>query len=191
MHLPQALRLGELFDALGHGREAELESKLDDRGDDGCVLRALAEAVHEGAVDLDDVDRHQVLEVRERGVAGAEIVDRELDAELLELGQRLVRAPGIQHDGALGELETEEAGSPCRRSAAATSATISPCVSWRSERLTDISSRRADALGAPGRGLAAGLVEHPAADGDDRPDCSAIGMKSSGAISAPSGGASA
>ena len=74
---------------------AERVGELDDRGDDRAVVAALDDAVDEGLVDLDHVDRQQVLEVRERGVADAEVVDRELHAERLEpLQHARARPPG-------------------------------------------------------------------------------------------------
>src|SRR5262249_32751683 len=78
------LRLG--LDAFGDGlhahRVGEADHALDDRG----VLLVGPEAVHEAAIDLDRVDGH-ALEVDERAVAGAEVVDGEADAELLEVGE--------------------------------------------------------------------------------------------------------
>ena len=59
------------------------------RGDRG-VLRVVLDALDEGPVDLDHVDR-EAAKLAERREAGAEVVDRDAHAEvveLLELGAR-------------------------------------------------------------------------------------------------------
>ncbi len=61
---------------------------------------------HERAVDLHLVDR-QALEVAERRVAGAEVVDREHDAHLAQAAQDRARAHRVGDDHALGDLELE------------------------------------------------------------------------------------
>ena len=60
----------------------------------------------EGAVDLHDADR-KVLHVRERRVTGAEVVDRERDAEIVQLHQPGPFALFVDRDERLGELERE------------------------------------------------------------------------------------
>src|ERR1700754_1735760 len=64
--------------AVGHG---------DDCGDDGAVAAALVDLGDELAVDLHPVDG-EVAEVAERGVAGAEVVEGDADAEVAELHER-------------------------------------------------------------------------------------------------------
>ena len=64
---------------------------------------------HEAAVDLQEIDR-EVLEVAERGQAGAEVIQRELAAQLL---QRLDEAIGLRearHRRGLGDLEADLRG---------------------------------------------------------------------------------
>ena len=100
---PWRARRSALLDALGD-RDQTGRGELDDGAMD--VLWPSARP-HERPVDLDDVDGHEVLEMRERRVPRTEVVDRELDAESLELGQRLVRVVGVEHDRALGDLEAE------------------------------------------------------------------------------------
>ena len=84
--LPQPVALGGRLDALGDRAEAEVGRQVDDRGDDALVLLVGAHALHERLVDLDEGQR-QAAEVRERGVAGAEVVEAHLDAE--EVDERL------------------------------------------------------------------------------------------------------
>ena len=79
------------FDAFGHGAEAEGAGEIDDELADRELRRVDGDVVDEGLVDLQDVER-QAAEVVERGVAGAEVVDRESDAEVLELTQTVAAA---------------------------------------------------------------------------------------------------
>ena len=63
------------------GREAEAGGEAQDRVDDRVVLAVGGHAVDERLVDLDRVDRQQRLELAERRVADAEVVDREPHAD--------------------------------------------------------------------------------------------------------------
>ena len=59
---------------------------LDHRLGDGGIVGIAGDVADEGAVDLDGVDR-QMLQVRQRGMAGAEIVDGDSYAHLLDGAQ--------------------------------------------------------------------------------------------------------
>src|SRR4051794_11282994 len=69
-----------VFDALGGDHQAELVPEVDRGADDDLVLRVLTERGHESPVDLQLVHR-KLLEVSERRVAGAEVVDGDLAAQ--------------------------------------------------------------------------------------------------------------
>ena len=92
----EAAQLRELrlvFDPLGDHVEREGPRHADDRLDDRRPLLLDAERVDEGAVDLERVEREAV-EVGERRVAGAEVVEDEPHAELAErLQGRLGASP--------------------------------------------------------------------------------------------------
>ena len=108
----QAAEDGELLlglDALGGDLEAERVGHGHDRGDERGVVGVGAEPVDERSVDLHGVDR-EPLEVAERRVAGAEVVDRQVDAERLEVGEGLLEVVDVLHEHALGQLEAEVAG---------------------------------------------------------------------------------
>ncbi len=62
----------------------------DDCARDRVVVVAHAGARHERAVDLERLDR-EALEVRERRVPGAEVVDREVHAERAQRAERVDR----------------------------------------------------------------------------------------------------
>ena len=128
------------------------------------------EAVHERAVDLDRVER-QVLEVRERRVAGPEVVEDEPDAELAQRPQRPRPGLGLVHQDALGDLELEEVrrAARSRRGSSPTCSTRSGWVNWRADRLTLITSCDPGSAVHPCARLAAGGFQHPAADRDDQP----------------------
>ena len=67
------------------------------------------DAGHERPVDLDRVER-QVLEVRQRRVAGPEVVEHEADTQVAQAAKRPDARLGLVHQHALGDLELEGAG---------------------------------------------------------------------------------
>ena len=69
----------------------------------------LGQPADERAIDLQDVDREPV-QVRERRIAHAEVVDREAHAERLQFAEALQVDLGVLHDRALGQLDHEVAG---------------------------------------------------------------------------------
>ena len=66
-------------------------------------------AADEALVDLDLVER-RLLQIAERAIAGAEIVEREADAERLQLGEGLVGGIAFGEEHAFGDLELEPLG---------------------------------------------------------------------------------
>src|SRR5690348_3253895 len=64
------------LDTFGDGMEPEALGKPQQMAEEHLVVGAAAEIADEGAVDLDGVDR-QGLQMPQRGVAGAEIVERD------------------------------------------------------------------------------------------------------------------
>src|ERR1700712_595627 len=79
---------------------------MEDRPDDDAVVGVGGEIADEGAVDLELV-AVEVLEVGERGIAGAEVVESEADAQLIDLADRLAGARRVGHRHLLGDLELE------------------------------------------------------------------------------------
>ena len=82
--LAQLRELPVGLDALGDGDEAERVGEAHEVGGDGRVLRVVLDALDEGQVDLDDVDR-EAAEVLERREPGAEVVERDADAVVVQL----------------------------------------------------------------------------------------------------------
>src|SRR3954468_7115451 len=81
----QRVELPTRLDALRHDRQAQCVTEAHHRGDDRGVLALDAEAGYEGEIDLYRAER-EPLEVAERRVAGAEIVDRQPDTQRLQRG---------------------------------------------------------------------------------------------------------
>src|SRR6267143_263906 len=102
--LPQHRRRGLVLYPFGDDRQPEAMAEVDRGADDGGAVAVGRHVEDEGLIDLDFAHR-EPLEVGERGVAGAEVVDRDLDPGLM---QPLERAFGFaRDDGALRDLETE------------------------------------------------------------------------------------
>ena len=80
--------------------------QLDHRAHEHRRIVAGQHVADERLVDLDRIHR-QLLQVAQAGVAGAEVVDEQLDAEPLEAHQRVQRPGRILHQRALGELELD------------------------------------------------------------------------------------
>ena len=70
------------FDALGDRHQAERVGEAGQVGRDGRVLGALPDVLDERAVDVIKVDR-EAAQVGERREAGAEVVDRDPDTEVV------------------------------------------------------------------------------------------------------------
>ena len=70
------------------------------------IVQVVRQAVDEGFVDFQHVQR-QAFEVAERGVAGTEIVDGQLQAECLEIMKDLQGLLGAVHDEAFGDLQLQ------------------------------------------------------------------------------------
>src|SRR5258706_2948280 len=101
--LQRLARLRELH-ALGEDAEAEVVREVDRAAHHGAVAGVGDEAGHERAIDLDLVDR-EALEMGERGVAGAEIVEGESHADAFQAREDGDRALRFGDERALRELE--------------------------------------------------------------------------------------
>ena len=107
---PAQLReLGLVLDPLGDHVQREGAGHADDRLDDRRALLLDPERVDEGAVDLQRVEGEAV-EVGERGVAGAEVVEDEPHADLAERLQGGHRGGRLLDQDALGDLQAQVDG---------------------------------------------------------------------------------
>ena len=71
-----------VLDPFGDGFNAEMARQIDQRAHEEAVVGRTRDVLNEGAVDLDDVDA-EAAQAAKRGVAGAEIVHRDLRAQRL------------------------------------------------------------------------------------------------------------
>src|SRR5690554_279166 len=76
--------------ALGHGDDAELARHVQTGVEDGALRGVVCGAVHEAAVEL-ELGEGDVAQLRERGMAGAEVVDGQSDALESQPGEDLQR----------------------------------------------------------------------------------------------------
>jgi hypothetical protein len=98
-----------VFDALGDDIHAEGAGEGEDGADDEAGFVIVDDALDEGAVDFEGVEG-EALEVVQRGVAGAEVVHVEADAEFFKGAHVALGGGGIGDEGALGDFEAEAAG---------------------------------------------------------------------------------
>ena len=89
--------------------QAQRMSHGNDRRGDRRVIGVNGDLPDEGPVDLERVQR-EVLQVAEGGVAGSEIVHRQVETHGPECVQRLGAFLVVVDQDALGELETEVPG---------------------------------------------------------------------------------
>src|SRR5437868_489657 len=87
-HLAQRDELPWLLDALGDDLEPEVPADLDHGPGQQRERGVVTEPGDERGIDLDDVQR-ELAQVGERGVAGPEVVDGQLHAQLVQAGQLL------------------------------------------------------------------------------------------------------
>src|SRR6185295_2220908 len=97
------------FHRLGDRRDAEQLADLVDRFDQRALDRAFVDVAHEAAVDLQEIDV-EVLEVRERRQAGAEIVEHKTAAARLQGADELLGAGEVRHRRGFGHLEQDARG---------------------------------------------------------------------------------
>src|SRR5580698_1409254 len=110
----QLLQLLPALDAFGDDGNPKVACHGDDGPDDGQVAGIRAQVAHKAAVDLDRIHR-PVLQVRQTGVPGAEVIDADVDAEVAKLGDGVfvelpVAAFAALENGTLGELDVQELG---------------------------------------------------------------------------------
>ena len=124
------------------------------------------ERLQERPVDLDRVDREQA-QVGERAVAAAEVVERDVHAEVADTAHDRGVAVGVVEHHRLGDLEGEQLGREpaARRARPGRRCTRSPDSNWRTETFTDTPTPGAMRL--PARAVDRRVAQHPRADLDD------------------------
>src|SRR4051794_25484086 len=100
---PQRGQLLRRLDAFGDGGHPEDGSQVDDGLDDG-LGRGILDRRGEAAVELEHVER-EVLQPGERGVAGAEVVERQAEAAFAQQEQLLAHRGDVRVEDPLAHLE--------------------------------------------------------------------------------------
>ena len=105
----QLIGLVLAFDALGHHAHAEGLAEPEHRTHQRGIVAAVRDSLHEAPVDLELRDR-EPLQVGERGVPRPEVVDRDAHPTVLQLGEQVVRTPGVGQHQVLGDLQGQARG---------------------------------------------------------------------------------
>ena len=106
---PQPAQQGGLLrvlDPLGDDAQAERRREAEDRPHDAQVATLGLKTGHEAAVDLEAVDGER-LEMAERGVAGAEIVEADAKSQRGEATQHRRDVLGVAHHQAFSDLKRQ------------------------------------------------------------------------------------
>ena len=109
LQIQHQLGLALGLDALGHGRHAQRARNADGGLDQHPVVLHRLRMSDEAAVDLDRVHR-QLVQTGQRGVTGAEVVQRQLHAQVLEVAQGQLHGFVLRRQ-ALGHLQLQALGS--------------------------------------------------------------------------------
>src|SRR5216684_3873411 len=91
------------LDSFRHHLQVKRLPHAHDGGDQGLASGAV-ERAHEGAVDLETVDR-ELAEVTQRRVAGTEVIDRQVDTQSPQATKDLERRLDVLHQDTLGDLQ--------------------------------------------------------------------------------------
>src|SRR5688572_2045261 len=151
--------LGPLRNRLLAGQVPDLV----DRADHLAVDRVVQHALDEAAVDLEEIDR-EMLQVAERREAGAEVVERELAAELLEGLDEAARLREVRDGRCLGDLEADLAAVYATAVELLDHVRQELVVAETLARQVDRAHRESPALVGLGHQPAECAVDHPAVD---------------------------
>ena len=102
----QDIALNLVFDPFGHQLELQAVRQRNDGRHHRRRIAGVVESLHERAVDLELADG-QLGEVRQRRIAGAEVVDRDAHAVLGEAVQHRPDVLQALHQAGFGDLEFE------------------------------------------------------------------------------------
>src|SRR6185369_17725785 len=94
------------LNSLGNDFHAEVSRQCRNGADDGIVVVG-RQPGYEGTIDLEVIKRETV-QITERRIAGAKIVDAQLHAEGTQLLEHQSRSLSVLHHHAFGDLELEE-----------------------------------------------------------------------------------
>ena len=155
------------FDAFGDDGEAQGLAHRNDRFGDRHVFGIMRNRVNEGTVDLERVDR-EALELRQRRVAGAEIVDGHAHAHGLDGAELLGRPSDIAHHHAFCDFELEQFRGHARILQHGDEVLQPIFVGELARRQVDRHAHGRQARTQPGDILCTRSLQHPLADRNDQ-----------------------
>jgi hypothetical protein len=85
----------------------QIDSQGDDRVRDGAIALVIGQIADKGTVDFQSIQR-ECLEVGERRIAGAEIIQGRLDAETMQAAHDVDGANRVAHQQALGNFQLQQ-----------------------------------------------------------------------------------
>src|ERR1700686_2157177 len=106
-HADQEIGGRAVLDPFGAHRQAELPAQSHGRADDGRIAGIGEQFEHEGAVDLQSIER-KFLQIAQARIAGAEIIEHDADAERPYSSEGVEHALLVQQQNILGHLEFEQ-----------------------------------------------------------------------------------
>src|SRR5262249_51839112 len=104
---PQKVELPFGFDTFGDHLEAHAVGEIDNGDSQRRIVRVADRLTYESPFDLERVER-ETLQVRQAGIARAEVVHREPHAQGLQLARHLQGFLGIAHEQRFGDLELDQ-----------------------------------------------------------------------------------
>ena len=147
------------LDAFGEDRNLQAVTEPDNRADDRHRVVIVFQIGNEGAIDLDLVEGEGV-QIGQRRIAGAEVVQRNLHAERLEPAQDRHRAGEVVDQHALGYFQLQ----PRRRQPGLQQDGVNETRQIAVMELDRRNIDRDDQRFGPARRLAAGLAQRPFAE---------------------------
>src|SRR5829696_5719787 len=173
--------LGLLLDALGDHPQAEEVGDAEDGVGQGRLLGPIQQAVHERLGQLEDVDG-EVAEIGQGRVAGAEVVDGQVDAEGPQAAEALQHGLLVGGQDTLGDLQHQLVGVEAGGVQGAGHVLEQVGLLELAHRQVDAEERVGleGEAALPVAGGLAGGVQDPAADGTISPVSSARATNSPG-----------
>ena len=136
---------------------------------DGGIGRVVEHAAHKRLVHLEFVD-FKPLQVGQAGVTGAKVVNGHQHPQRFQRRHLLLRGSGVVHQVGLGQLQLQPVGGHAAGLQHAVDLPHQLGVGQLGRRQVDRQlCPRQPPLLAPGHPLAAGLLQHPQANGHDQP----------------------
>src|SRR5712692_6338828 len=94
------------FDALGNHALLEVLAHINYRSDDSRVIRIARDLVDKGLINFQDING-KLPKIAEAGIAGAEVIHRQVYPHHFDLLKYSGRGFGLLHKDAFGKLEVE------------------------------------------------------------------------------------